>query len=62
MKGFGLFKGKEKKALQAQIDDIKKSLAPIEKALSEKKSALQAKIDEQAAIIAEVNAEFAKDR
>lgn len=62
MRGLGLFKGKEKKALQAQIDDIKKTLAPIEKALSEKKAALQAKIHEQAVIISEVNAEFAKDR
>lgn len=62
MSGLGLFKGKEKKAFQAQIDDFKKTLVPIEKALSEKKAAIQSKIDEQAAIISEVNAEFAKDR
>ena len=62
MNNLGMFKGKEKKALQAQIDNVNKSLVQIEKNLEEKKSEIQKKIDEQAKIIAEIEIELNKDR
>ena len=62
MNSLGVFKGKEKKALQAQIDAIKADLGPIESVVAEKTNAIQAQIDEQAKIIEGVDAELSKDR
>lgn len=58
----GLFKMKEKKALQAKIDEMKTSLLTIEKSLAEKTSPIQEKIDAEKAIIAEVDAELVMER
>ena len=62
MSSLGLFKGKEKKALQSEIDTIRADLKPVEAVITEKRKAIQAKIDEQAKIIKDVEAELNKDR
>ena len=62
MNSLGMFKGKEKKALQAQIDAVKADLGPVESVVAENKKAIQAQIDEQTRIIEGVDAEMSKDR
>ena len=62
LNSLGLFKGKEKKALQAQIEILKSERAPIEAVATEKKNAIQSEIDNQVRIIADVEAELNKER
>ena len=61
-KGLGLFKGSEKKAIQAQIDSFKMECDALEKILYEKQNSIQAKLDAQKTIIDEVDEELTKDR
>lgn len=62
MNSLGMFKGKEKRVLQDQIDAFKTNLSQIESAVSEKKVSIQSQIDEQTKIIEKATAELNKDR
>ncbi|MBO4837804.1 MAG: hypothetical protein J5493_00310 [Lachnospiraceae bacterium] len=69
MDNLGLFKGKEKKALQEQIAAKEKELEPIEASLQEERKAVDMKLapakEELATVekrIGEIQAEFEKDR
>lgn len=58
----GLFKGKEKKALQAQVDEYEGKLRSINASMQSGIDAVQAKINAAWNRINAIDAEFAKDR
>ena len=57
-----LFKGKEKKALQDQIDNLSTQIKAIEQRMSTAKAEIKAQIEPLRKRRAEINSEFSKDR
>ena len=62
MKALGLFKGKEKKAIQSQIQELQDSIDLLNKVIVWKRDEIQKQIDEQISVISQVEAEFSKLR
>ena len=58
----GLFKGKEKKALQEQIDSLSVQIKAIEQKMNTAKEEIRAQIEPLRNRRAEIDAEFSKDR